>query len=191
MTANPGITQQGVVAAPPGPARKGVMDRFIDSIEWIAAFFVGIVALNTFTAVVMRKFFAVTIPDYYNFGQFMLGILICWGIAATSYRGAHITVDLVWSAAGPRLKRAIDIFATLVLLFVVTVQTSMLFDKVRATRADNVLTFDLNLPTWPFFAVAWAGDVSAVVLIGIRTYRLIFHPELISGKELDPVKPVE
>ena len=27
------------------------MDRFIDSIEWIAAFFVGIVALNTFTAV--------------------------------------------------------------------------------------------------------------------------------------------
>jgi hypothetical protein len=25
--------------------------------------------------------------------------------------------------------------------------------------------------------VAWAGDVSAVVLIAIRTYRLIFHPE--------------
>ncbi|HVV42900.1 MAG TPA: TRAP transporter small permease subunit, partial [Nitrobacter sp.] len=70
------------------------MDRFIDSIEWVAAFFVGIVALNTFTAVFMRKFFAVTIPDYYNFGQFLLGILIFWGIAATSYRGTHITVDL-------------------------------------------------------------------------------------------------
>ena len=73
------------------------MDRFIDSIEWIAAFFVGIVALNTFTAVFMRKFFAVTLPDYYNFGQFLLGILIFWGIAATSYRGTHITVDLVWA----------------------------------------------------------------------------------------------
>ena len=32
--------------APPEPARKNPMDRFIDSIEWIAAFFVGIVALN-------------------------------------------------------------------------------------------------------------------------------------------------
>ena len=32
----------------------------------------------------------------------LLGILIFWGIAATSYRGTHITVDLVWSAAGPR-----------------------------------------------------------------------------------------
>ena len=68
-------------------------------------------------------------------------------------------------------------FATLVLLFVVTVQTYTLFDKVRATYNDNVLTFDLRLPTWPFFVVAWLGDVSAVLLIAIRTYRLIFHPE--------------
>ena len=55
------------------------------------------------------------------------------------------------------------------LLFVVTVQTNTLFDKVRGTYNDNVLTYDLGLPTWPFFAVAWAGDVSAVVLIAIRT----------------------
>ncbi len=75
------------------------------------------------------------------------------------------------------------------LLFVVTVQTTMLFDKVVTTRADNVLTYDLNLPTWPFFAVAWAGDVSAVILIAVRTYRLIFHPELMAKPAL--VKPVE
>jgi TRAP-type C4-dicarboxylate transport system permease small subunit len=164
------------------------MDRFIDSIEWIAAFFVGIVALNTFTAVFMRKFFAVTIPDYYNFGQFMLGILIFWGIAATSYRGTHITVDLVWANATPKYQRFIDVFATLVLLFVVTVQTYTLFDKVRGTYYDNVLTFDLHLPTWPFFAVAWAGDVSAVLLIAVRTYRLIFQPELMREAKIKPVE---
>jgi TRAP-type C4-dicarboxylate transport system permease small subunit len=189
MTANPEIAQQGILTAPPEPARKGVMDRFIDSIEWIAAFFVGIVALNTFTAVLMRKFFAVTIPDYYNFGQFMLGILIFWGIAATSYRGTHITVDLVWANATPKYQRWIDVFATLVLLFVVTVQTYTLFDKVRGTYYDNVLTFDLRLPVWPFFLVAWLGDVSAVLLIAVRTYRLIFHPELLGGQY--QIKPVE
>jgi hypothetical protein len=64
-----------------------------------------------------------------------------------------------------------------VLLFVVAVQTAMLFDKVRGTYVDNVQTYDLNIPTWPFYAVAWAGDVCAVLLIAIRTYRLIFHPE--------------
>jgi hypothetical protein len=64
-----------------------------------------------------------------------------------------------------------------VLLFVVTVQTITLFDKVLATYRDNILTYDLRLPNWPFFAIAWIGDVSAVLLIAIRTYRLIFHPE--------------
>jgi TRAP-type transport system small permease protein len=166
-----------------------LMDRFIDTIEWLAAAFVGIVAVDIFVSVLLRYFFAVSIPDSYDFGKLLLGILIFWGIAATSYRGTHITVDLVWSAAGPRGKRLIDIFATLVLLFVVTVQTIMLFDKVRLTMQDNVLTYDLRIPTWPFALVAWLGDVSAVLLIAIRTYRLIFHPEDVG--EAPTVKAVE
>src|SRR6059058_12214 len=187
MSANPEINPDGVIVGPQPPRKNasssGVMDRFIDSIEWIAAFFVGIVALNTFLAVFMRKFFSITIPDYYNFGQFLLGILIFWGIAATSYRGTHITVDLVWANASPKYQRWIDVFATLVLLFVVSVQTYTLIDKVIDTYASNVQTFDLHLPNWPFFAVAWAGDVSAVLLIAIRTFRLIFHPEDLRGGE--------
>src|SRR6202171_3118899 len=131
MTANPEVTREGVVGSPSEPPRKNVMDRFIDSIEWIAAFLRSIVALNTFLAVCMPKFFAVTIPDYYKFGQFLLGILIFWGIAATSYRGTHITVDLVWANVTPKYQRWIDVFATLVLLFVVTGQTWTLFDTVR------------------------------------------------------------
>jgi TRAP-type C4-dicarboxylate transport system permease small subunit len=169
--------------------RRNAMDRFIDAIELIAAMFVGLVAADTLISVLLRYFFNVAIPDAYDFGRLLLGILIFWGIAATSYRGTHITVDLVWASVTPRHQRLIDIFATLVLLFVVTVQTSMLLDKVIATRADNVLTYDLNLPTWPFFAVAWAGDVSAVLLIAVRTYRLIFHPELMAKPPL--AKPVE
>src|SRR5579863_5279164 len=177
-------TQLGSPRRPRSP-----MDRFIDGIELIAAIFVGVVAADIFISVLLRKFFSVSIPDSYDFGRLLLGILIFWGIAETSYRGTHITVDLVWSAASPRYQRAIDIFATLVLLFVVTVQTATLFDKVAQTRADNVLTYDLHLPTWPFFAVAWAGDVSAVILIAVRTHRLIFHPEKLSP---DPIaKAVE
>jgi TRAP-type C4-dicarboxylate transport system permease small subunit len=169
--------------------KPNVMDRFIDGIELAAAGFISIVAVDIFVSVLLRYLFSASIPDSYDFGRLLLGILIFWGIAATSYRGGHITVDLVWAAAGPRGKRLIDVFATLVLLIVVAVQTTMLFDKVRATRADNVLTYDLHLPTWPFFAVAWAGDVSAVILIAVRTYRLIFHPERLSP---DPVaKAVE
>jgi TRAP-type C4-dicarboxylate transport system permease small subunit len=157
--------------------KRNSMDRFIDTIEWIAAGFVGIVAANIFIAVLLRNLFSYSIPDSFDIGRLLLGILIFWGIAATSYRGAHITVDLIWGNVGPKYQRLIDVFATLVLVFVVTVQTWTLFDKVRGTYNDHVTTFDMHMPTWPFFAVAWAGDVSAVLLIAIRTYRLIFHPE--------------
>ena len=156
---------------------RNLMDRFIDGIELAAAVFIGIVALDIFVSVLLRYLFGASIPDSYDFGRLLLGILIFWGIAATSYRGTHITVDLIWGNVGPKYQRLIDVFATLVLLFVVTVQTWTLFDKVRGTYNDNVTTFDMHMPTWPFFAVAWAGDVSAVILIAIRTWRLVFHPE--------------
>ena len=168
--------------------KRITMDRFIDTIEWIAAGFVGIVAADIFLSVVLRNVFNYAIPDAFDFGRLLLGILIFWGIAATSYRGGHITVDLIWANIGPKYQRMIDVFATLVLLFVVTVQTYTLFDKVRGTYYDNVLTFDLRLPTWPFFAVAWAGDVSAVLLIAVRTYRLIMQPELMTETKVKAVE---
>jgi TRAP-type C4-dicarboxylate transport system permease small subunit len=158
------------------------MDRVIDTIEWTAAILVGLVALNIFVAVILREFFSTSIPDAYDFGSLLLGILIFWGIAATSYRGTHITVDLVWSAASARVRRWIDVFATLVLLFVVSVQTYTLFDKVVVTWRDNVLTYDLHLPVWPFYAVAWLGDIAAVFLIAVRTWRLVFDPARVADR---------
>ena len=160
------------------------MDRFIDAIEWIAAGFVGIVAVNIFVAVLLRNLFSYSIPESFDIGRLLLGILIFWGIAATSYRGTHITVDLIWGNVGPKYQRWIDVFATLVLLFVVTVQTYTLFDKVASTRAEHIVTMDLQVPIWPFFLVSWIGDVSAVLLIAIRTYRLIFHPEEIHDAKI-------
>src|SRR5690349_10428364 len=168
--------------------QRASMDRVIDTIEWIAAGFVGIVALDVFVSVLLRNTLNYAIPDSFDIGRMLLGILIFWGIAATSYRGTHITVDLVWANVGPKYQRMIDVFATLVLLFVVTVQTYTLFDKVRGTYYDHVLTFDLRLPTWPFFAVAWAGDVSAVLLIAIRTYRLVVQPELMIETKVKAVE---
>ena len=165
--------------------KKNFADSFINTIEWLAAIFVGLVALNIFINVLLRKFFSTSIPDYYDLGKQLLGILIFWGIAATSYRGGHITVDLVWTAANTKWKRVIDVFATLVLLFVVTVQTYTLFDKVHSTFSDHIQTADLNIPTWPFALIAWIGDVCAVVLIAVRTFRLVFKPESLHDEHFE------
>ena len=91
----------------------------------------GIVAADIFISVLLRNFFATSIPDSYDFGRLLLGILIFWGIAATSYRGAHITVDLVWSAAA-RDGSASSTSSRRSCCCSWYGQTAMLFDKVRA-----------------------------------------------------------
>src|SRR6201988_4523717 len=113
------------------------MDGFIDAIEMVAAVFVGIVAADIFISVLLRYFFSVQIPDAYDFGRLLLGILIFWGIAATSYRGTHITVELLYANVGTRDQRVIDVFVTFVLLFEETLHISTKFDKVLKMRYAN------------------------------------------------------
>jgi hypothetical protein len=55
---------------------------------------------------------------------------------------------------------------------------------VADTYSSHIVTMDLQLPVWPFFLLSWIGDVSAVLLIAIRTYRLIFHPEEMREPEI-------
>ena len=62
--------------------KRVYMDRFIDTIEWVAAFFVGIVAANIFLQVLLRNLFSYSIPDSYDVGRLMLGIL--GGLAAAT-----------------------------------------------------------------------------------------------------------
>ena len=96
-------------------------------------------------------------------------------------RGDRFIQTIEWLAAIFVAIVTIDTF--------VSVHTYALFDKVVTTRAENVLTYDLHLPTWPFFAVAWIGDFSAVILIAVRTWRLIVSPEALGGHY--QIKPTE
>lgn len=160
-----------------GEAARGPVDRFIDAIEMTAASFLAVVTLLTFVSVLLRYFFAWSIPDAYDFTRLLLGILIFWGIAVAGYRGDHISVDLLWSASPPWAQRAMDVFAALVTLVAMIALTWMFAVKVIGTRADNVGTFDLRQPVWIYYLIAWIGLASSVLLLIARTVRLVFWPE--------------
>lgn len=158
-------------------AERGPFDRFIDAIELTAAGFLAAVTAITFVSVFLRYLFIWSIPDSYDFTRLLLGILIFWGMAVASYRGDHIAVDLLWSAAPAWAKRGMDIFAALITLAGMATFTWMFAEKVINTRADNVLTFDLRQPVWIYYFIAWIGLASAVALLVLRTFRLIVAPE--------------
>ena len=169
--------------------KPNAMDRFINAIELVAAAFVGLVAADVFISVLLRYFFSIDIPDSYNFGQLLLGILIFWGIAATSYRGTHITVDLVWANVGPKMaarhRRVCDARAA------VRGDGADLDPARQDRRAPTPTTCRPRICAFrsgPSTPLAWAGDVSAVILIAVRTYRLIFRPDLMpSGYQIKPI----
>jgi TRAP-type C4-dicarboxylate transport system permease small subunit len=159
---------------------RGPVDKFIDAIEMTAAGFLAVVTFLTFVSVILRYFFAWSIPDAYDFTRLLLGILIFWGIAVAGYRGDHISVDLLWSASPPRLQRAMDVFSALVTLVAMIALTWMFAVKVMNTRADNVGTFDLRQPVWIYYLIAWIGLAAAVLLMITRTIRLLLWPERLS-----------
>lgn len=155
------------------------INALVAVIESIAAWLLAAVTLLTFISVILRYVFAWSIPDTYDMISQLLVTLIFWGLAGTGYRGEHISVDLLWGLAGPRLKRLIDIFANCVTLFAMVMLTAMVAVKVMDTRADHVLTFDLHQPVWIYYLLAWLGLAAAVILVAVRTYHLIFRPALL------------
>jgi TRAP-type C4-dicarboxylate transport system permease small subunit len=161
--------------------KRGDVDRLIDGTERAAGLFLAAIALVVFVSVILRGVFRVAIPDWYDLSRLMLGVAIFWGIAATSYRNAHIKVDILWEWSGPRARRLIDLFATLVVLTFLAAFSCMLVAKVVSGFRSGEATFDLRLQIWPFHLMAALGIFFATVLVAIRLVRLLQGRSAVEG----------
>jgi TRAP-type C4-dicarboxylate transport system permease small subunit len=166
---------------------QGAVDRLMAAIELAAAALLAAVTAITFVSVILRYFFAWQIPDSYDVSSLLLGVLIFWGIAGASYRGEHIRIDLLWSVAPRRLQRAMDIFADLLTLACLGVFTWMMGTKVLSTYNDNLQTFDLRMPVWIFHLAAWVGLAAAILLLAVRTVRMLLGRNGTAGPGAAPL----
>lgn len=157
-------------------AEQGALDQAIDWVERVAAAFLAAVTVITFVAVTLRYVIAWSLPDAYDFGRLLLGVVVFWGIAVASYRGDHITVDLMWSALGPRGRYAMDVFATIVTTVCLAVFVWMTTYMVITVWRSSATTLDLRLPSWPFYFIAWFGLALSILLMLVRIARQILRP---------------
>jgi TRAP-type C4-dicarboxylate transport system permease small subunit len=149
------------------------MDRLVLWVERVAGVCLLVVALTTFAAVVLRKFFNYAPPDYFDVARLLLGITIFWGISSACYRNGHIVVDLLWDFSPPRRRRWIDIVATTALLGFMVPFCWMFLTAVPETRAANILTYELRMPVWPWHFFAALGIVAATALTALRLWEVV------------------
>ncbi len=150
-----------------------MVQKTITGIETLAGLFLAFVAALTFASVILRYLFSFPVPDSFDIGRLMIGVVVFWGIAVAGYRDEHIRMDVLWTLVGPRGQRLIDIFATACSLLAMAVFARMLVRKIVVTYETTSQTFDLRLDIWPFYALAWIGIVAATILLALRLWRLL------------------
>jgi TRAP-type C4-dicarboxylate transport system permease small subunit len=152
-------------------------DRIVTVAEYAAAVALAAVTMLTFVSVMMRYLVATPVPDDFDFTRLVLGIAIFWGIACACWRGGHIQVDLLWNALPRRGRNAMDVFATLFTFAFMAAFAWTVFSRVGGTQATGMTTMVLQVPIWPFYALAALGLGFAVLLIPAHLYRVLTHKE--------------
>ena len=148
-----------------------ILERVVRLVEGAAGLFLAFIAALTFVSVLCRYVFHTVIPDGFDIGRLMLGVAVFWGIAGAACRNDHIRVDVLWAMLPRAYRRIMDLFAMAATLAGLSVLALMSFRHVLSAQASNQTTFDLQLPLWPFYGVAWLGIALAVLLLFVRIFR--------------------
>lgn len=158
------------------------MKRLLAITENTAALFLLAIALVTATNVALRDLFSMQIPDWFDGSKQLQGMALFWGIAIATYRAGHIGVDIVWEHLGPRGKRWIDLFATLVTLGFLAPLAWMVWVKVSGTGTQA--TSDLRMPLVWFYSIGAAGATVAALLGALRAIELA-RGRTMDGRQLE------
>lgn len=146
------------------------MKRLIGFSESAAAAFLLVVALLTAGNVALRDLFGLQIPDWFDLSKQLQAIALFWGIAVATYRGSHISVDVVWEHLSANGRRWLDLASTSIVALALAPLAWMIWVKVAGTGTQT--TSDLRIPLLPFLALSAAGATAAFLLALRRLWEL-------------------
>ncbi|MGE0658580.1 MAG: TRAP transporter small permease [Reyranellaceae bacterium] len=148
-------------------------ERFVAAADIAAAMFLAAITILTFAEVFMRYVVGQGIPAAFDLGRLLLCVALFWGLAGCCQRGEHIQVDVVWEVLPPAWRKAMDLFAVTVTAIFMVGLTWMTFERVQSTRDSGQVTFDLDIPLWPFYGLAWLGALAGTLMLISRYAQIL------------------
>jgi TRAP-type C4-dicarboxylate transport system permease small subunit len=154
--------------------------RLEDGMNLVAAAAIFFLMFVGVFQVVGRTAFDTAIYGYIDYMEQGSALFAFLGIAYAQRVGAHIRMDLLLRGLSLRFLWAMELFAVLIALIVITVLIdSTWLNFLRAFQLGDS-TIDIKLPTWPtkllvpvVLAVLWVR----LVLQSLDYLRLIRHPD--------------
>ena len=121
---------------------------------------VGILALMMFftvTDVCLRYFFNRPLAGSFELTEFMMAIVVAFGLAYTALQDGHIKIDLVTSRLPKRTQAVMSSLTNLVCVVVFSLTTWQSFAHARTLYLSGLTSEVLYIPVSPFVIMTGIG----------------------------------
>lgn len=121
---------------------------------------VGILATMMFFTVLdvsLRYFFNRPIASSFELTEFMMAIVICFGLAYTAVLQGHINIELVTSRLPQRARAVINSITNLVTVCVFSLITWQSFVHAKTLYLSGLTSSVLYIPVYPFLIMTGFG----------------------------------
>lgn len=128
---------------------------------------VAVMMFLTFFDVLLRYIFNRPITGSLELTEFMMAMLVTFGLAYCALRKGHIRVDLVLMYVSRRTQRALDVLAYLVSMVFYILITWQVFLNGKSLLASKLTSSVLFIPVYPFVFLLVLG-AALLVLVFLR-----------------------
>ena len=151
---------------------KKAVDFSDKSTNWIARSINGVggtaltlMMLLTAVDVCLRYIFDRPITGSYELTEFLMAILVAFGLAYTAVHQGHINVDLLITCTRPKSQAVINSITALLSVGFFTLMTWRSFLYAEKLRVDGYTSQSLLIPTYPFAYVVAVGCAILVLVL--------------------------
>lgn len=158
-----------------------LLSRSTKVLAYLSCVCLVLLMLVTFADVIGRYFLNRPVTYAVELIELLMGLVVFFGLAYTTIKKAHISVDLLVDAVPSVVKSALMVFAALVSAVVIIIMAWRLTLRAIGFASDGLSTSVLFMPVAPFVFLMCAGAALAAL---VAVAQLI-SPGYFSGVDSD------
>lgn len=130
--------------------KQSFMKKLVETLIAASAFVLALMMFLTTLDVLLRAIFNSPIPGAFELVEYMMAVLVPFGICYCAFHNSHIAVDLIMDRFSSRVRGVTNTIVTILsLVFVILIawQNILYFWEVKSFKTTSAV---LHIPAFPF-----------------------------------------